>query len=94
MNLSETIAQKLSGLPLAITQISGTINRRDLSLEELSELYEQEALHADFHKASLETGSEAKTLWIVWSFEDISTTATVLLGVVAFLTQTRYQKSY
>jgi hypothetical protein len=85
IDLSENIAHKLSGLPLAISQISGTISRRDLSLEEFSELYDQEALRADFHKTSLETGSEVKTLWTVWSFEDISANATALLGVVAFL---------
>lgn len=82
---SEAIAQKLSGLPLAITQISCTISRRDLSLEEFSELYGQESLRANFHKTSLKTRSEFKTMWTVWSFEDISANATALLGVVAFL---------
>ncbi|OQU94534.1 Tetratricopeptide repeat-containing protein [Cladophialophora immunda] len=85
LETSEDIARKLSGLPLAINQISGTIIRRDLSLAEFSELYEQEALRTDFHKVSLETGPGVKTLWTVWAFEDIGATATALLGVIAFL---------
>lgn len=83
ISISQNIAHRLSGHPLAISQISGTISRRDLSLEEFSELYDKESLRADFHQSSLEPTS--KTLWTILSFEDLTPYATVLLQVIAFL---------
>ena len=80
---SETIARKLSGLPLAITQIARTIGRRSLSLEELLALYNDQSLRLEFHQA--EFGLNPKTLYNVWSFQDLSSDGLGLLKLISFL---------
>lgn len=79
---SETVADKMSGLPLALTQIAGTIVRRELSFEEFLSLYEQETLRLDIHRANVL--SNAKTLYTIWNFDDLSPGALSLLNIVAF----------
>jgi len=81
--ISETIATRLSGLPLAIYQIAGTIRRRIISFEEFLELWNQESLRSDFYQS--EIGTHSKTLWTVWAFEDLKAPALSLLNVMAFL---------
>lgn len=80
---SESISRKLSGLPLAIVQIAATIVRRDLSFEEFLELYEMEAVRPDFHEPT--EGVATKPLYAVWSLQDLSSEASCLLNVIAFL---------
>ncbi|RYN22169.1 hypothetical protein AA0115_g9324 [Alternaria tenuissima] len=80
---SELVARKLSGLPLAIMQIAGTMVRRDLSFEEFSSLYDQEALRADLHRAN-EFASTARTLYTTWNFHDLSQSALSLINVITF----------
>ncbi|KAI0147060.1 hypothetical protein GGR57DRAFT_264768 [Xylariaceae sp. FL1272] len=80
---SEEIADKLSGLPLAIHQIAGTINRRLISLKEFQDLWNREALRTDFYKQ--DSGLQPKTVWTVWAFEDLSQPALSLLNLIAFM---------
>ncbi|KAF2673381.1 hypothetical protein BT63DRAFT_421538 [Microthyrium microscopicum] len=80
---SEAIAAKLSGLPLAITQIAGTIQRRDLDFVEFLDLYERETVRSDFYKDGVM--SVQKNLYTVWAFEDLSPQALALLYVISFL---------
>jgi hypothetical protein len=79
---SEMVAGKLSGLPLALTQIAGTIVRRDLSFDEFLFLYDQETLRLDIHQANVLL--DAKTLYTIWNFEDLSPGALSLLNIIAF----------
>ena len=80
---SVKISEKLSGLPLAITQIAGTILRRDLSFSEFLEFYEQESLHLEIHKMSIK--AQEKTIYTVWALENLSPAASCLLEVISFL---------
>lgn len=85
------IGERLSGLPLAIIQIAGTILRRDLSFSEFLEFYEQESLHLEFHKMSI-SGQE-KTIYTVWALEDLNPTASCLLDIISFLDADSIQES-
>lgn len=81
--LSVDISGKLTGIPLAIAQIAGTISRRDLGLAEFVELYDEET-----HRNELlqyDSGTVSKTLYTVWSFEDLSPAGMSLLNIIAFL---------
>jgi hypothetical protein len=80
---SEAVGARLSGLPLALTQIAGTITRRDLSFPEFLALYDQESARSEIHKTSVQFA--AKTLYTVWSFEDLGPGAKSLLEIIAFL---------
>lgn len=80
---SEKLAAELSGLPLALTQIAGTICRRDLGFDEFLSLYKEEALRRDFFQDSLQIG--AKTLYSTWNIDDLSASALCLLNIITFL---------
>ena len=70
LTLSETIAGRLSGLPLAITQISRTITRRGYSLAELLELYDDQSLRKDLYRG--EQHKNAKNLFTFCAFDDLN----------------------
>ena len=80
---SEMIAKRLSGLPLAITQIARFILRHSLSLEELLALYGDPSLRLELYRT--EVGLSSKNLYTVWSFEDLSLEAVELLKLISFL---------
>ncbi|KAI1775407.1 P-loop containing nucleoside triphosphate hydrolase protein [Hypoxylon cercidicola] len=89
VELSQIISEKLSGLPLAIAQIAGTIQRRGLSLDEFLVLYENDSNRVDFYQAAdgdvtSVTGTQ-NTIFAVWALEDLGANAACLLDLMAFM---------
>ena len=85
------LASKLSGIPLAIRQIAGLVNRRHLTFAECLELYEQNQENADLMWISQERssmrGSYDSTLKKTFEicFHSLSRAAVALLAVISFL---------
>ena len=80
---SNIIGTKLSGLPLAINQIARTISRRNLSFEEFLELYNNQSIRLEIHQSS--NSLDCKSLFTLWTFEDLSPEALGLLNIVSLL---------
>ncbi|KAL8899443.1 MAG: hypothetical protein Q9207_006201 [Kuettlingeria erythrocarpa] len=91
MNLSEIIASRLSGLPLAITQIARTITRRRYSLVELLELHEDQSLRRDLFRG--EQDKNAQNLFTVWAFQDLSEHSLYLINLISFMDPDRITES-
>lgn len=83
-NAAKELLQLLGGFPLAMVQISGFMNDRGYSYEELLPLYQKSA-----KKIFTRTGAPIQyehTLGTVWevSFERLSTKAKTLLNILTF----------
>jgi hypothetical protein len=80
------IAKRLGGLPLAITQMAGIINRRALSLAEFLDQVQQGKFE-EFH--SLQLGPQMRdykhSLATVWAFEQLLAGPLALLDVISLL---------
>ncbi len=86
-DLARRISSKLGGLPLAISQMAGIIQRQDLALSEFLTLYEDSKEHASLHKMNLQFNAQSypHSVATVWAFEKLSTHARGLLKVMAFM---------
>lgn len=97
IELSQKIAEKLSGLPLAISQIAVTIIRRDLSLGELLELFDTDSDRLEFYKSSdariVAEGGQPKTIFSVWALEDLGLQASSLLDLLSGMDPDRTQEA-
>jgi hypothetical protein len=80
------IATQLGGLPLAITQMAGIINRRALSLAEFLEQVHNGKFE-EFHSLELEPQMRhyKHNLASVWAFDQLPTGASALLDVISLL---------
>ena len=85
---SKGVAERLGGLPLAITQMAGVIIRRDLTFAEFLKSYDEEGSHEELF--NLHVGQRARgpgyghTLASVWALESLRH-GPALLDVLAFL---------
>ena len=91
LECSEQIANKTSGLPLAITSVARTVSRRRISFQELLELYNDQSIQLDIHQAQV--GSNTKSLFTVWAFEDLSKEAIYLINQIAFMDPDRISEN-
>jgi hypothetical protein len=85
--LSVDIAHKLDCFPLAILQMAGVIRRRNLSLTEFLDIYNQEVERAELHQLKVGGTQQgyALTLETVWAFEELGPGAFSLLSVISLL---------
>ena len=81
-----TIARRLDGLPLAITQIAAIIRRRDLLLGQFLELHKEDVDLFDLHNLRIgpRRGYEY-SLASVWALGDLDPAALSLLNVISML---------
>ncbi|BDD64229.1 hypothetical protein MAP00_009067 [Monascus purpureus] len=83
-----TVAERLGGYPLALTQMAGIISRQQLSFAEFLRVFEEEEVRSRFFKMQgnpRKRGSYQHTLDTVWALGKLSRAATMLLGVLSFL---------
>ena len=87
---SQDLADKMDGLPLAITQISGFIHRRQLSMREFVSSYVDER-YAEVHKTGtrIQDIRYGQTLATTWNFQGLSDGAWRLLQLISFLSPDR-----
>lgn len=82
------VANRLGGIPLAITQMAAQINRQFLSFAAFLELYDEEESVRDLHHMegnnNLMTSTYRHTLATVWNLEKLEH-GTSLLDVLSFL---------
>ncbi|TPX18956.1 uncharacterized protein E0L32_011349 [Thyridium curvatum] len=92
---SVTLATKLDGLPLAMTQMAGFIRRRRVSIREFISLYDTDARYAEIHDFSnyIQSHRYGYTLATAYNFQDLSPHATKLLQLLAFMNPDRIQES-
>jgi hypothetical protein len=85
--LSRSIAKRLGGHPLALTQVSGVLQRRDLSFDEFLEQYDNPNFLADIHSAQIHHlgGGSVRTLSDLWAFEKLPPTAVCLLDLLSMM---------
>jgi hypothetical protein len=90
---AQTIAQRLDGLPLAITQITSIIRMRQLRLPEFIELYESETELAELQATRIgnRRGYE-HSLASVWALGNLESGPMALLGVISMLDPDRVQE--
>jgi hypothetical protein len=83
------VAERLGGLPLALTQMAGVIDRRDLSFSEFLQIFEEEDVRSKFFKLSVgNTKVRSKyehTLDTVWALEKLNKSSSILLDVLSLL---------
>lgn len=82
------VAEKLGGLPLAITQMTGVMVRQSLSFGDFLNRYEEEETHGTLFSLSLEPNyrrtSYGHTLASMWALEELQHSSG-LLDVISFL---------
>ena len=83
IELSSEIVDKLSHLPLAISQVAGAIHRQNLSFSEFLEFYKEEPFRAQIYRS--EYGRRQMPIWAAFAFKELSAYAASLLDVVCFL---------
>ena len=97
IELSQEIAEKLSGLPLAISQTAVTIIRRDLSLGKLLELFDTDSDRLEFYKSFdariVAEGGQPKTIFSVWALENLGLQASTLLDTLSGMDPDRTQEA-
>ena len=86
--VSKSVANRLGGLPLAMTQMAGVIIRRDLTFSEFLRTYDEEESRLELFESRFDrpvrrSGYE-HTLASVWALESLKHGA-VLLDVLSFL---------
>lgn len=82
----EEISQKLDGLPLAISQMSGVFRRLRLSYNDFLKYYDEEGIEELFKKQTKVAGeSQASSLATLWSLDRLSSSTKALLQVICFL---------
>lgn len=83
------VAERLGGLPLALTQMAGVIERRELSFSEFLRVFEEEDTRSKFFKlqvgnTKVRSGYE-HTLDTVWALEKLNKSSAILLDVMSLL---------
>lgn len=83
------VAERLGGHPLAITQMAGVIDRRELSFEEFLRIFEEEEIRKILFETQI-GNSKARagyqhTLDTVWALEKLSKGSATLLDVLSLL---------
>jgi hypothetical protein len=94
--LSLEVADKLGGLPLALTQMAGVMVRQHLSFSKFLRRYEEEEKRNTLFGLSYEGKSRSKyghTLASVWALEELRDSSG-LLGVLAFLNPDQIPEKY
>jgi hypothetical protein len=90
-NAGTAVAERLGGLPLALTQMAGVIERRDLSFEEFLRIFnEEEDVRSRFFKMqvnnrSMRSSRYQHTLDTVWALEKLNKGSSILLDVLSVL---------
>jgi NB-ARC domain len=83
------VAERLGGLPLAITQMAGVIDRRELSFSEFLNVFEEEDTRESLFKmqvGSTKTRSGYQhTLDTVWALEKLGASSAILLEILSLL---------
>lgn len=86
--LSTKVAEILGGYPLALTQMTGVMNRQSLSFSDFLQRYEEEETHGALFHLSLEPSYKrtkyAHTLATVWALETLRYSSG-LLDLMGFL---------
>lgn len=86
-SLSTHVAERLGGLPLAITQMAGIIRRQFMSYTEFLESYEDHTEHEQLHgqemvpRRATARGSVAS----IWAFDDLKPETKYVLEILTFL---------
>jgi hypothetical protein len=84
-----TVAERLGGLPLALTQMAGVIERRDLSFTEFLRIFEEEDARSKFFKMQVGVRKSRSqyqhTLDTVWALEKLNKNSAILLDVLSLL---------
>lgn len=93
-NASISIVNKLDNLPLAMTQMAGFTHRRHISIREFVDLYTTDARYAEIHDVGnpLQDHRYGYTLATAYNFQDLSTHATRLLQMLAFMNPDRIRE--
>lgn len=91
---SVELASHLDGLPLAMTQMAGFIRRRHLSIREFVTLYANDARYAEIHGVCHPAQQQryGYTLATAYNFQGLSSQATRLLQLLAFMNPDRVQE--
>ncbi len=83
------ISQRLGGLPLALTQMAGVVNRQQLSIGELLQMYAEEQSHKDLFNSNIGRVSYQSayqhSISTVWALEDLESKSVMLLNVLSLL---------
>jgi hypothetical protein len=86
-----SVAVRLGGLPLALTQMAGIIDRKALSFAEFLRVFEEEDVRSKLFKTQI-GGSKIRmgyehTLDTVWALEKLSKSSSILLDALSLLDQ-------
>ena len=93
LKAADTIARRLDGLPLAITQVTSIIRMRQLGLPEFLELYEGDIESAEFQSTRIGNQRGYKhNLASVWALGSLDSGPLTLLGVISLLDPDRIQE--
>jgi hypothetical protein len=84
--MAREISDCLGGLPLAIVQMAGYIQRQDLTLSEFLTLYHDATEHPKLYGTRYDPGSRdySHTMSTVWSLEELKACAKRMLEVLTF----------
>lgn len=84
---SRLIAKRLGGHPLALTQVAGVLQRRDLSFDEFLEQYDNPNFLEDIHSSKFHRlgGGSVRTLSDLWAFEKLPPAAVCLLDLLSMM---------
>lgn len=84
-----SVAARLGGLPLALTQMAGVIDRKALSFAEFLRIFEEEDVRSKLFKTKLGSSKVRMgyehTLDTVWALEKLSKSSSILLDVLSLL---------
>lgn len=88
------MAERLDGLPLAMSQIAGFIRRRQISIREFAELYNNDIRYAEFHDVSNPSQERryGSTLATAFRLSELPNDASRLLQLLAFLNPDRIRE--
>ncbi|CAG9952073.1 unnamed protein product [Clonostachys rosea f. rosea IK726] len=88
VELSNAITQRLGGLPLGISHIAGIVVRRDLTLEELIKLIEDDATRKELYSSKegfKQNDSYMQSILTSLSLGDLTASAACLLDLLALM---------
>ncbi|CAG9987095.1 unnamed protein product [Clonostachys byssicola] len=88
VELSNAITQRLGGLPLGISHIAGIVVRRDLSLEELIKLIEDDATRKELYSSQegfKQNDSYMQSILTSLNLGDLTASAACLLDLLALM---------
>jgi hypothetical protein len=80
---SETLAQRLGGHPLTLTQVAGIINQRDLTIQEFLDLHQWVQISTASSHGDGAMDEYRRMLLNVWAFEDLEPATLSLLNLLA-----------